>query len=104
MSKFCGKVGYANTEEVRPGVWEDAITERTYYGDVYELRSQWEKSGGVNDNITIRHQISILADGFAYEHFSKIRYVEWMGAKFKVTDVKLQRPRLTLTIGGEWNE
>ena len=103
MSKFYGEVGYADTIETRPGVWVDSIVERSYYGDVYEMRSRWDKSGGVNENLTISHTINILADAFAYEHFSKIKYVKWMGAKFKVTEIKVQRPRLVLTIGGEWN-
>ena len=31
MSKFYGAIGYAVTEEIRPGVWGEKITVRDYY-------------------------------------------------------------------------
>ena len=42
-------------------------------------------------------------DPYAYEKFSSIVYAEFMGAKWKVTDIEVQHPRLILTIGGLWN-
>ena len=33
MAKFFGIVGYAETVQVKPGVWQDVITEYKYYGD-----------------------------------------------------------------------
>ena len=30
MSKFYGAIGYAVTEEIRPGVWGETITVRDY--------------------------------------------------------------------------
>lgn len=32
MSKFYGSIGYAVTEEIRPGVRGEKITVRNYYG------------------------------------------------------------------------
>lgn len=101
--KYHGKVGYAVSQEIRPGVWSDEFTERSYFGDVTPVSMRWEGSGGVNDNITVRNTISVIADAFAYENFSLIKYVEWMGVKWKVSQVEVQRPRLILTLGGEWN-
>jgi hypothetical protein len=34
MAKFHGKIGYAQTVETVPGVYEEEITERLYYGDI----------------------------------------------------------------------
>ena len=34
MAKFYGKIGYAVRMEIRPGVWDDEITEREYFGDL----------------------------------------------------------------------
>lgn len=104
MAKWFGKVGYAVTEETEPGVWEDVITEREYYGDMTSDRWKRQNSGEVNDNITLANVISIVADPFAYQHCSKIAYVEILGEKWKVSDIDaIQRPRLTLTIGGVYN-
>ena len=34
MAKFYGVIGYAVTEETKPGVWAEKIIERMYYGDL----------------------------------------------------------------------
>ena len=34
MAKFYGKIGYAVRMEIRPGVSDDEITEREYFGDL----------------------------------------------------------------------
>ena len=47
---------------------------------------------------------SIVADPFAHENFGSIRYAEFGGVKWKVTDVKVQYPRLILTFGGIYHE
>lgn len=103
MAKWYGKVGYAETVETEPGVWEDQITERSYYGDITRNTRNLQNSGEVNDNINIANQISIVADPYAYQNFYSMRYVEFMGAKWKVTSVEVQYPRLILTAGGLWN-
>ena len=100
MAKWFGKVGYAVTEETEPGIWEETITDREYYGDVISNRFKRQNSGDVNDDINISQIISIVADPFAYQHCSEIIYVEYMGSKWKVSYVEPMFPRLQLTIGG----
>lgn len=34
MSKFYGTIGFAITTESAPGVWQDSIVTRNYYGDI----------------------------------------------------------------------
>ena len=34
MNKWYGVIGYADNVEVEPGVHEDVITEKSYYGDI----------------------------------------------------------------------
>lgn len=105
--KFFGKVGYCYSEEgsgERAGIWEDVVSERDYYGDVLANRRRYDtQSESVLDNLTVSNRISIVADAFAFEHFFAIKYIEWMGAKWKVTEVEVQRPRLILQIGGVYN-
>ena len=100
MAKWFGKIGYSVTEETEPGIWEETITDREYYGDVISNRFKRQNSGDVNDDINISQIISIVADPFAYQHCSEIIYVEYMGSKWKVSDVEPMFPRLQLTIGG----
>lgn len=101
--KYYGKVGYAIPEEVDQDVWEDRIVEHSYVGDVLRNSKHWESTEGLNDNMNINNTISIVGDPYAFEHFSTIKYVSWMGSLWKVKSVEIQRPRLILSIGGIYN-
>lgn len=103
MAKFYGAIGYAVTEETKPGVWEEKITERMYYGDLSCNTRRLQSTERLNDNINIANEISIVADPFANENFHSMRYVEFMGAKWKITNVEVQYPRLILSVGGVYN-
>lgn len=103
MAKFYGSIGYAVTEETTPGVWEEKITERMYYGDLIRNTKKLQSTDQLNDNINIANEISILADPFAYDNFHSMKYVEFMGAKWKIISVEVQYPRLILTVGGVCN-
>lgn len=103
MSKYYGSVGYATLSETSPSVWVEEVTERSYYGDVTRNRRRLESGTGLNDNINISNEISIVGDPFAYENFHAMRYATFMGTKWKITDVEVQYPRLILTLGGIYN-
>lgn len=103
MAKFYGKIGYAEQVETRPGVWEEHITERAYYGEVYRNIRNLQNDGQVNDDVNIASEFSIVADPFAYQNFHSMRYIEFMDAKWKITKVDVRHPRLTLTVGGLYN-
>ncbi len=102
--KYYGNIAYADTVETSPGVWTEQLTVRPYYGDV--VRNTRRRDGGdkINDDISVNVQISAVADPFLTENFHAIRYLEWMGHKWKVTEVEPQFPRLILTLGGLYNE
>lgn len=103
MAKFYGPIGYAVTEETDPGVWEEKITERMYYGELVRNTRKLQSADQLNDNINVANEISILADPFASENFRLMKYVGFMGAKWKISSVEVQYPRLRLTIGGVYN-
>ena len=103
MAKFYGKIGFGVSKEVRPAVWKDAIEEHIYSGEVRRNTRSLQTSESVNDDISVANEISILADPFAHQNFHSMRYVEFMGAVWKITKVDVQYPRLILTIGGLYN-
>ena len=103
MAKFYGPIGYAVTEETTPGVWEPHISERMYFGELVRNTSRLQTADKLNDNINVSNEISILADPFARENFHLMKYVGFMGAKWKIESVEVQYPRLRLTIGGVYN-
>ncbi len=103
MAKYCGKIGFAEPKETKPGVWVDEIVTRTYYGDLNRNSRRLQSSGNLNDNLAISNELSIVADPYANENFHAIRYVEFMGTKWKVTNVEVQYPRLILSLGEVYN-
>lgn len=105
MAKFYGKIGYVETKETSPGVWTEVSTERDYFGDVINRSSRWQSSQDKqNDDLQVTNQISIVADPYALNNFCSMRYIEWMGALWKINSVSVEYPRLTLEIGGVYNE
>lgn len=104
MAKWYGAIGYTEAVDMGHGQWEDQITEHSYHGDLIRNIRKLQNSGEVNDDINLSNEISIVADEFAYQNFHSMRYVDFMGAKWKITSVEVQRPRLILSIGGVWNE
>lgn len=103
MAKFCGLIGYAITKEIEPGIMEEEIITNEYFGDVIKNNRRLQEVGKINDDINISNQISIIADPFANNNFHAMRYVEFMGAKWKITNVEVEYPRLILSIGGLYN-
>lgn len=103
MAKFYGVIGYGETVETEPGVWEEKITEREYAGDLQRDTLRLQSANQVHDNINIASEISIVSDPFADEHFHQMRYVEYMGAKWKIITVEPKYPRLILSVGGVYN-
>lgn len=103
MGKFFGKIGYVEMVETSPGVWTDSITEREYYGDVIRNTRGLQTGDKLNDDITISNSFSIIADPYAYQNFHSMKYIEFMGTKWKIDNVEVQYPRLILSVGGEYN-
>ena len=103
MAKFYGKIGYASTVETKPGVYEEQIVERSYYGDLIRNTRRLQSADQVNDNINIGNEISIVADPYATNNFHTMRYAIFMGTKWKISNVEVSYPRLILTLGGVYN-
>jgi len=103
MAKWSGKVGFETTLETEPGIWKEKIIEKPYYGDVIRNARRLESSGVINDSVNISNEISFVADPYARENFHTIRYIEFMGTKWKVSNIDVQYPRLVLSIGGIYN-
>lgn len=103
MAKFYGEIGYCILEETAPGVWSETIIPKKYYGDMTRNSRRLITTEQVNSNITISNELSIIADPFATMNFHSIRYVEYLGAKWTVTNAEPQYPRILLTLGGVYN-
>lgn len=105
MARWHGMAGFVVTDEVEPGVWEPRTIKRPYYGDVLSNSRRWnQKQDSSNDDISLSNQISIVCDSFAMENWACLKWVEYGGAKWKVTSVDVAFPRLVLSFGGVYAE
>ena len=103
MAKFYGVIGFVVQEETRPGIWIEVEHTRHYYGELLRNARRLQNSGQVLDDLTVSNEISLIADPYAQKNFHCIRYAEFMGAKWKVSNVEVRYPRLILTLGGVYN-
>jgi hypothetical protein len=104
MAKFADVVGYASSNvETAPGVFEDVIVEKIFYGDVVRNSRSLQVNGErVNFDVSVNNNIRILANETVLPIYA-IRYVRWAGKRWIVTSVEVQRPRLILELGGVYN-
>lgn len=103
MAKWYGAIGYVDTVETKPGVFVERVLERNYYGDMLPVTRRLQTTDQVNDNIDIANELSIVADPYATEHIYSMRYAEFQGVRWKISNVKVVFPRLILTLGGLYN-
>lgn len=104
MARFHGNIGFADSVETVPGVWEDVIIELPYFGDV--LRATRDQSYGDNVNPKIGvvgNSISIVADDRALNAFHTMRYIKWAGERWLISEFEIQYPRLILRLGGRYS-
>ena len=102
--RYYGKVGYLDTVETKPGLFESGIKFHTYKGDVLRNTKRNQDGSKVNTDVVVNNSISIVADPYARDHFFAIKCIEWQGALWAVTSVDVQYPRLILELGGLYNE
>lgn len=100
MARYYGNIGFAIQVETKPGIWEDVIEHRPYKGDVITNVRRWDPSENINDDFTISNRFSVISDAFLYSHVPAMRYIEYMGCKFKITSVNINRPRVEISVGG----
>lgn len=105
--RFAGKIGYVRTvqDAEDDSLWVNETVEKQVYGDVLRDTYNNNQATQINDNFTITNQFSIVADDYAYHNLQYIKYVEYLGVKWRVTSVDaLQRPRLVLSVNGVYND
>lgn len=102
MARYFGLVGFGEqTKSV--GKVEYVVTKRNYTGDIVRATIQSQAGEKVVNDISVSNSISILADDYAVENFSKIIFVMWHGVAWTVTSVEFSLPRLILSLGEVYN-
>ena len=104
MARFHGIIGYSALEETSPGIWSEKIVERTYTGDMTKNFVNADSSPRINTNVKLSNTISIYSDPYANSNLFNIRYLKYLGGKWKVESVEIAWPRLILTLGDVYND
>lgn len=103
MARFYGAIGFSTETETSPGVWEENIMERPYYGDYNNHGRRLQIINEINPEITTTATISVLSDAYAFEHRLDMRYAVVDGQKWQITNADIERPRIVISLGGKWN-
>lgn len=103
MAKFFGVIGYGTTEETAPGVHENLVVEKEYYGEVLRNSKSLENGDKVNNDISVGNSISIVSDAYTEDPMFSMLYVSWLGSLWMISKVTVQAPRLVLDLGGVYN-
>lgn len=106
MAKYYGGIGFVINKETSPGIWTPTTIVKKYSGEVNRNSRILASPEKVNDDVQISNDISINADPYAKQNFHTIRFAEFMGVRWKVSNVTIDpnNPhRLGLTLGGVYN-
>lgn len=102
--KYYGKIGFWNDDaEIRPGVYNPSIEEKSYTGDILRNTQRWNSASQQNDNIAVSNRISVVADVYLNNNLSSVRYITYMGSRWKVNSIEVNYPRVIFEIGGVYN-
>ncbi len=106
MTKFYGNIGFVGTVDNGHGVYESVSEERFYTGDLTRNNKRWQKAEGLNDDLVLSNEVSIVCDDFINANSQMIKYVTINGndTKWKVNTIMMEYPRIRLEIGGVYNE
>ena len=106
--KWHGKIGFETQVEVtssdprKATAWKPEIVEHHYYGDVLRVVKRENNGDKVNNDVSINNQFSVISDPFARENYYNMKWIEWNGKKWRITEITVEPPRLTINIGGEY--
>ncbi len=104
MAKWYGSIGFYNTIETAPGVFDEKIEVKKYYGDSVRCFSRFVSSQErQNDDVFMSNVIEILMDPYLDKHIGNIRFVEINGIRWKVETIEFEYPRIKLGLGGVYN-
>ena len=106
MAKYVGKIGFLKDEqesETRPSRYVPIMEERLYTGDLLKRSVRQLSSEKPVDDFSLSNDISIVADPYALNHFSSIKYAEFMGTLWEVISATVEYPRIRISFGGVYN-
>lgn len=103
MGRFAGYLGFVIDEEIKPGVFQPKAVEKFYKGTTKNIYRRWDQPQEVDDQLTLSEEITVVTNSYLLENIGALRYVVQYGTKWAVKSIHHDRPRLVITLGGEYN-
>ena len=105
--KWHGMIGFETQVEVsddprKATVWKPQIVPKHYYGEVQRIIKREGSGDKVNNDISFNNQFFIISDLYAQHNAYNMKWIEWMGRKWHITEITIEYPRITINIGGEY--
>ena len=102
--KCSGKIGYARAEETSPGIYQEIIVEKQYYGDIVRNSTQILDSNTINSSIKLNNSISVLCNNYISDNLGCVRYMTFKKSKWKISSIEIKDNRIIFTLGDLYNE
>lgn len=102
--RYFGEVGFAETVETSPGIWEEHFVVRKYRGSPTIDARRFSEGDTVSGRVKSGEILSLVGDKYAFEHVFDIRWAKHRGKKFVVTYAEVKYPRIQLTLGDRFGD
>lgn len=103
MARFSGIVGFVESVETIPSIFEDKVTEVRCSGNFLDNTQRWEQNEGLNDDIDVTARLSVVVGPDLLDKFYLMRYVHLYGKRWEIKKSIQKRPRVIITVGGIYN-
>lgn len=96
--RWAGKLGYSQQTEIKPGLWEDSITEVDALGELNQRTEALDSGDTVLPRYRTTTSVSVLSDG-SQVPLSSVVYLTMRGDRFAVSSIVHQWPRIVYYVG-----
>lgn len=101
--RYSGKLGIVEQKEVRPGIWEEVVTEEPVLGTLEQRTEVLDGSSEVLPRYTTSTSISVPARGVGLQDNSVIRYITLRGNRWQIASIVDKPPRIVIYVGEKYN-
>lgn len=99
MTPYSGKLGFVEQTEVRPGVWEETVTEVPVLGKTEQRTETVQTATDVLPRTSTTTTVSVLARAKGQVDTSAYRYLTFAGKRLTITSVVSEHPGIVLYLG-----
>jgi hypothetical protein len=96
-------LGISQVTEVRPGIWEDTVTEVPVLGTVRQRTEVLNSADSILPKYGTTTSISVPARGVGPVDNSDIRYITYKGKRWQISSIVDEPPHIVIYIGEEYN-